>query len=149
MSTIDSSQERRYMHPAVAATLIFMSGLFLIVLTLVLATRDDGGSTASAGTGTAQAHAATTAPAAAANPTPPATTVEASHHTVAAAATADNHTPYPAELPPLVAGVKQVRLGLKDVTLPIAPGVSFTAWTFAGGVPGPVIHVRQGQQVHV
>ena len=28
--------------------------------------------------------------------------------------------------------------------LEIAPGVQFSGWTFAGGAPGPVIHVRQG-----
>ena len=29
----------------------------------------------------------------------------------------------------------------------IAPGVKYSAWAFAGGAPGPVIHVRQGQTV--
>ena len=136
-------------HPLVVATVIFMSGLFAIVLLLVLATRgDDRASAGSAGaSGAAHVHAAT-APAEA-NPTPAATVVEASHHTPAATAVADNHMPYPAELPPLVPGVKQVKLTLKDVVLQIAPGVTFPSWTFAGGVPGPVIHVRQGQRVHV
>jgi nitrite reductase (NO-forming) len=137
-------------HPLVVAMAIFMSGLFAIVLLLVLVTRDGGSSAAS--TTPEHVHAATAAAAtgpAEANPTPAPTVVEPSHHTVAATPAADNHTPYPAELPPLVAGVKTVEMTLKDVTLQVAPGVSFTAWTFAGGAPGPVIHVRQGQKVHV
>src|SRR5262249_50808079 len=150
MSTYDRhySQQPTHTHPAVAATLIFMSGLFLIVLTLVLATRDDGGREPAPTAAATPATHVHTAPAEA-NPTPAATVVEPSPHTVTATPAADNHTPYPAELPPLVAGVKQVNLALKDVNLPIAPGVTFSAWTFAGGAPGPVIHVRQGQKVHV
>jgi nitrite reductase (NO-forming) len=35
------------------------------------------------------------------------------------------------------------------VTTQIAPGVKFTAWTFDGGAPGPIIHVRQGQTVKI
>src|SRR5262245_27286351 len=137
-------------HPLVVATAIFMSGLFAIVLVLVLVTRGDDGSSA---TPAEHAHATAAAPATAApaeaNPTPAATVVEPSHHTPAATPVADTHTPYPAELPPLVSGVKQVKLTLQDVNLQIAPGVTFSGWTFAGGAPGPVIHVRQGQKVHV
>ena len=138
--------------PLVVATLIFMSGLFAIVLLLVLVTRGDAGAgAAGAGASDATAHvhtAAATAPTEA-NPTPAATVVGPSHHTPAATAVTDTHAPYPAELPPLVPGVKQVKLALQDVDLQIAPGVTFHSWTFAGGAPGPVIHVRQGQRVHV
>ncbi len=67
-----------------------------------------------------------------------------------AAALATAHEPYPAKLPPLTPGpVVNVNLALKDVTLQVAPGVKYTAWTFSGGAPGPVIHARQGQKVHV
>ena len=45
--------------------------------------------------------------------------------------------------------VANVHLVLKDVTIDIAPGVKYAAWAWAGGAPGPVIHVRQGQLVHV
>ena len=31
----------------------------------------------------------------------------------------------------------------------IAPGVKYAAWAWAGGAPGPVIHVRQGQMVKI
>ena len=40
-------------------------------------------------------------------------------------------------------------IAFKDVTIPIAPGVTYQAWTFEGGAPGPTIHVRQGDTVKV
>jgi len=39
--------------------------------------------------------------------------------------------------------------GQVDVTVQIAPGVKYAAWAWAGGAPGPVIHVRQGQLVRI
>jgi len=60
------------------------------------------------------------------------------------------HRPFPATLPAAPAGpVANVNLVLKDVTIEIAPGVRFAAWAWAGGAPGPVIHVRQGQLVKI
>lgn len=60
------------------------------------------------------------------------------------------HKPFPAALPPAPAGdVANVNLVLKDITVQIAPGVKYAAWAWAGGAPGPVIHVRQGQLVKV
>jgi len=60
------------------------------------------------------------------------------------------HKPYDATLPPLQAGnVVHVNLVLKDITVQIAPGVKYAAWAWAGGAPGPVIHVRQGQTVKI
>ena len=54
------------------------------------------------------------------------------------------HKPYDAALPPLQAGdVVKVHLILKDITVQIAPGVKYAAWAWAGGAPGPVIHVRR------
>jgi nitrite reductase (NO-forming) len=65
-------------------------------------------------------------------------------------ALAKAHAPYRAALPPAPAGpVANVNLVLKDVTIDIAPGVKYAAWAWAGGAPGPIIHVRQGQLVHV
>jgi nitrite reductase (NO-forming) len=43
---------------------------------------------------------------------------------------------------------KSVSLDVLDVTLEIAGGVEYKAWTFGGRVPGPVVHVRQGDTVH-
>jgi nitrite reductase (NO-forming) len=60
------------------------------------------------------------------------------------------HAPYPATLPPAPAGpVADVRLALTDIDIQIAPGVHYAAWAWAGGAPGPVIHVRQGQLVKI
>src|SRR5215470_14448174 len=60
------------------------------------------------------------------------------------------HVPYPAALPAAPAGpVANVNLTLKDITLQIAPGIKYAAWAWAGGAPGPIIHVRQGQTVKI
>src|SRR5262245_22674245 len=65
-------------------------------------------------------------------------------------ALATAHKPFPAVLPATPAGpVANVHLVLKDVTVQIAPGVKYAAWAWAGGAPGPVIHVRQGQMVKI
>src|SRR3954469_3380269 len=65
-------------------------------------------------------------------------------------ALATAHTPFPATLPAAPAGpVAAVKLVLTDLTVEIAPGVKYAAWAWAGGAPGPVIHVRQGQQVKI
>jgi nitrite reductase (NO-forming) len=59
------------------------------------------------------------------------------------------HKAFPAELPVAPAGVADVDLVLKDVEIEVAPGIKYSAWAWAGGAPGPVIHVRQGQQVKI
>ena len=41
----------------------------------------------------------------------------------------------------------KVRLEMKHASVSIAPGVNYAAWTFGGTVPGPVLHVRQGDTV--
>jgi nitrite reductase (NO-forming) len=67
-----------------------------------------------------------------------------------AEALAKAHKPFPATLPAAPAGpVANVNLALTDITVQIAPGVRYSAWAWAGGAPGPVIHVRQGQLVHI
>lgn len=58
------------------------------------------------------------------------------------------HKPFPAAMPALQPGsVVPVHLTLTDRTIEIAPGVKYSAWAWAGGAPGPVVHVRQGQTV--
>ncbi|MDQ2911049.1 MAG: multicopper oxidase domain-containing protein [Actinomycetota bacterium] len=65
-------------------------------------------------------------------------------------ALAKAHKPFPATLPAIPAGpVANVNLVLKDITVEIAPGVKYSAWAWANGAPGPVIHVRQGQLVKI
>ena len=56
-----------------------------------------------------------------------------------------------ASLPPLIGTGKSVNVHLtvSDDNVAIASGVDYQAWTYGGTVPGPVIHVRQGQTVNV
>lgn len=55
-----------------------------------------------------------------------------------------------ARLPPLADGTSvNVTIESTDRTVTIANGVEYQAWTFGDEVPGPVIHVRQGQTVNV
>lgn len=55
-----------------------------------------------------------------------------------------------ARLPPLQPGNSvDVNIESTDATVSIASGVQYQAWTFGDTVPGPVIHVRQGQTVNV
>jgi len=42
----------------------------------------------------------------------------------------------------------KLTLAVREVLVSIAPGVAYHAWTFNGTVPGPVLRVRQGQEVH-
>jgi nitrite reductase (NO-forming) len=41
----------------------------------------------------------------------------------------------------------QVRMDILAAEIEIAPGVRYQAWTFGGSVPGPVLHVREGDRV--
>jgi nitrite reductase (NO-forming) len=67
-----------------------------------------------------------------------------------ATALAAAHRAYPAALPAIQPGpVLSVHLGISHRVMSIAPGIKYSAWTFSGGVPGPVIHARQGQTVRV
>jgi nitrite reductase (NO-forming) len=60
------------------------------------------------------------------------------------------HAAVPAVLPAAPPGdVAAVRLDINHRTVSIAPGISYEAWTFGSTVPGPAIHVRQGQLVKV
>lgn len=55
-----------------------------------------------------------------------------------------------ARLPPLTPGSSvDVTVESTDKTISIANGVEYQAWTFGDEVPGPVIHVRQGQTINV
>lgn len=59
------------------------------------------------------------------------------------------HQLYDAQVPPaLQGGAVDVKLVAKEALVSIAPGIAYQAWTFNGTVPGPVIHVRQGQTVN-
>jgi nitrite reductase (NO-forming) len=45
--------------------------------------------------------------------------------------------------------VKNITIVARDEVAEIAPGVKMSLWSFNGSVPGPVFHVRQGDEVHV
>jgi len=45
--------------------------------------------------------------------------------------------------------VKQLTIIAENQTIQIAPGVKVPLWTFNGTIPGPIIHVRQGDEVQV
>ncbi len=56
-----------------------------------------------------------------------------------------------ATLPPLIGNSDTVAVTITstDTDIEIASGVQYRAWTFNGTVPGPILHVRQGQTVNV
>jgi nitrite reductase (NO-forming) len=69
---------------------------------------------------------------------------------VNAVALATAHAAFQARLQAAPPGpVAAVRLDMSHGVVSIAPGIKYEAWTFGGTVPGPVIHVRQGQLVKV
>ncbi|HEX7078477.1 MAG TPA: multicopper oxidase domain-containing protein [Candidatus Eisenbacteria bacterium] len=49
--------------------------------------------------------------------------------------------------PAPTAPVQDVRIDVTHTAITVADGVTFTAWTFGGTVPGPVLHVRQGDRI--
>jgi nitrite reductase (NO-forming) len=56
--------------------------------------------------------------------------------------------PVDARLPPAEpARLRRIRLEVSHKTIDIAPGVKYAAWTFDGIVPGPALHIRQGDTV--
>ena len=66
-------------------------------------------------------------------------------------ALAKAHAATDAALPAVPAGdFVKVHMTLKDMVVEIAPGVKYNTWAFDGhGVPGPIVHVRQGQTVEM
>jgi len=56
--------------------------------------------------------------------------------------------PVDARLPPAEpARLRKIRFEVSHKTIDIAPGVKYAAWTFDGVVPGPALHIRQGDTV--
>jgi nitrite reductase (NO-forming) len=56
--------------------------------------------------------------------------------------------PISAQLPPAEHGrLHRIRFELKHAAITIAPGERYAAWTFGGSVPGPMLHLRQGDTV--
>lgn len=59
----------------------------------------------------------------------------------------------PNAVPPLSVpdhdGIIRLHLTAKEVIAEIAPDISFNYWTYEGQVPGPMLHVREGDTVEV
>ena len=70
---------------------------------------------------------------------------------LALAASTPIAAPRDAHLPPLIGTGDSVAVELvvTNDKVEIANGVNYQAWTYGGVVPGPIIHVRQGQTVNV
>lgn len=57
---------------------------------------------------------------------------------------------YDPALPPLGAErTHRIDVVARDVTVPISPSATMRAWTFDGTIPGPIYHVREGDEVVV
>jgi nitrite reductase (NO-forming) len=70
-------------------------------------------------------------------------------HGEAAIGRSDAPPPVDARLPAAArTRIHRIRLEMVHATVEIAPGVRYAAWTFGGGVPGPALHVRQGDTVN-
>lgn len=52
-----------------------------------------------------------------------------------------------ATLPPLGPSLLPLTYRMRDASLEIAAGVTYNAWTFDGLLPGPVLHIKQGDKV--
>jgi nitrite reductase (NO-forming) len=52
-----------------------------------------------------------------------------------------------ATLPPLGGSPLQLTYRMTDATVEIAAGVMYNSWTYEGTVPGPVLHIKQGDTV--
>lgn len=55
--------------------------------------------------------------------------------------------PRDATLPALQPSPLSLTYHMRDAALEIAAGVTFNSWTFEGTVPGPVLHIKQGDTV--
>jgi len=80
---------------------------------------------------------------------PMATTMPTDGHVMAPPSAAGQaHTAYDATLPRVLDGaVKPITIEAVDAKVEVAPGVTLNAWTFGGTIPGPMIHVRQGDTI--
>ena len=149
----DAPPESGWNVAGVALT-IFLSGVVLLAGFMVWAVSRPTGSPAAVVEPAAATGAMGGMPgmeATAARTVPPATTAPtATAATTAAAAPPQPHETYDATLPAVGAGtVHRYTIRLVDKVLEIAPGVRYVGWTFDGGAPGPVIHVRQGDWVDI
>ena len=71
------------------------------------------------------------------------------HEDYSGPAVVGDHVTRVPSLAPLAAGTRthNVRMDIVAAEIEVAPGVRYQAWTFGGSVPGPVVHVREGDSV--
>lgn len=50
---------------------------------------------------------------------------------------------------PVVAELRQFDMTIEEVDLEVAPNFSYKVWAFNGQVPGPLLHVQEGDEVEV
>lgn len=65
----------------------------------------------------------------------------------AAPVKADHKFYDPSTTPASADKVKEITLTVENKLQEIAPGIAYDTWTFNGSVPGPILRVRQGDQV--
>ncbi len=60
------------------------------------------------------------------------------------------YRPFPAEMPPVAPGrVKRLHFTVRDVNYAMTSSTVVPVWTFDGQLPGPVVHIRQGDTVEL
>jgi nitrite reductase (NO-forming) len=78
----------------------------------------------------------------------PTMTMEGGHVMAPTTAAGQAHLALDPGLGAIIEGaVKKVSFEIMDKKVDIAPGITLNAWTFGGGIPGPVLHVRQGDPI--
>jgi nitrite reductase (NO-forming) len=73
--------------------------------------------------------------------------MEPEHHTAPAVTNVGFHPFDPVLPPPSPGKMTRIHMTSKEVPVCIKPGLVVSGWTFDGDIPGPVIHVRQGDTV--
>jgi nitrite reductase (NO-forming) len=97
------------------------------------------------GAGSSQQEQATTSPSEQPDTVPPA---DVSHGEARIGGPEAEPATVAAALAPAAPGrLHRIRLEMSHAPVVIAPGVRYAAWTFGGRVPGPPIHIRQGDTV--
>jgi nitrite reductase (NO-forming) len=131
-------------HPVITALASAVAGA-LIVLGVVAATSGSPGSAVVAAPPTGGSATASQPGGSGASKTPDAVSSPG-----LAARPQPDWQPIDPALAPVPAGtVHRVTWHIRDVVMPVAPGVTQTMWTFDGRVPGPVLHGRVGDTFEV
>ena len=122
---------------------LWLAGGLIVLLTAC--SPSDRAATSVPSSAQPQSQLGTTSPQEEPDTTPPA---DVSHGEAPIGGAEAEPAPVTARLAPAErARVHKIRLEMKHEPMTIAPGVRYAAWTFGGTVPGPALHVRQGETV--